>query len=1310
MRFNSDSNQSVDEWSSSMRILGPLKAINTIHESINPTSSTPGGTPTSSSDTTAIEQIYPLFISQSIAREPLTTFDADHSSRRLELRVVGSLCRLDKPLQFGAFALQSFKSGASVAWAGGVFDSSVAPADCTDIDDQIVNDASDRLVGFQRGAPLKSTIPNFRPKSAEVLEQLLTVDPWFWRPSEVARLAVDNSTAAAVLDSGVLFAINHADENHANVTIVNGHRLSPLDYSMSMIKAIKPIKKGAQLLITYPPEFLWKCSPLIDLTDEAAAQLSHPPARDDSPEPFTGIQCAIDKRDIFTDFNKVGDAPFHLDRSSREYSVMIAQGVYLLPHSDHSIPSYQSNTVPYLIDGVSEQMTYVQMRGYVRNGAVVLMDYPSDPGAAAAAASASSIPLSAGKLHMISLVSSLMEMYQMAHLATKTTPERDENYPGEIQEDASFGNKHRRLGAVCFFVDHELCADDAQRRMPIIPFRHIPVFGDNNCCPRSAEIVTNRHRLSYARLVTGGLAERQTNRTQETEAAGGIRATISSTIDMIAGPASSLNSSLSYLRQQLHLHFALPRPENDPAGFASRLKEMKEQMSRVGYQPESDLFAFWSINSGASLRVLWPWYHRIPGQSAYGSYAKGKISNVLSGLFVSDIGMNKTYPSKAVEKAEWSYDVASDEFARGYIMKLPRHFEAMVEAPELLAVINSPCLPAGFFPSQMQPITDSIANTDFLLPEAIFNMSSLAASVRDTALAEWEIVAGTPLKTRSSVHPPKPPTSDRLYCKVGDIIESGSAPPFKRSVVAWIKIGRSEVEHAKKKVGMAFDRTIEGMSSSSSSSGGDSPPTGNELQSLREKVVATFSHFSPSLSFLVVDAAHLLHAVNGKTSWTSSLVKIGKHQPKYVAGDCPADYFQVVRANEIVRVLQPHEFAPLFEKNARVPLNHVEILKTHLPRSHADWSAKYFLDLTSTYSMVNTLHDTTPERTVELDRLRDRLITKTFDLGDIAQRDLFTQTMHLSSTIGMGIAEFAALYRYVARDRPLFRPANFEPVMDFYRKNKNSFVCGLGYEMTTGQKVKLIAIYKPEFQISLIEPKEPTYLSSSGSAMEKGEAASAKSKWSSEMDEYRFLVNETWEGISSDPKVPTTMKLLLQSIAQNKAIDWSRFTPAEQLKQIKDERANPVVWSPPAISRMTDQAFQTMLEVHNKAYAAQKEAFPSLTFVRQTKNRGEVDDFEPLVYLLPTGKSRLGRGTPATPWMHLSSTEFKDRIPFNDFHTRLWAHLDGKELGIQQRQAQCAFEVALLSRSNPALYYVSSSRAHTRTRTRTHAVARTQAE
>ena len=437
---------------------------------------------------------------------------------------------------------------------------------------------------------------------------------------------------------------------------------------------------------------------------------------------------------------------------------------------------------------------------------------------------------------------------------------------------------------------------------------------------------------------------------------------------------------------------------------------------------------------------------------------------------------------------------------KGMVLFLGNHFEALLVAAELMPFINSPMLPAGWQPSIAHPLTQSIANSHFILPYGVWSANLRVKSFLKIAAA----------------------TESKVHLRAGDIIrycKSGSDPitdgECSLGVVILIFMQRSTTAKAAltKRADSYVEACIQGNSKMTSA-------VKDELRMQSTESVDYFSRFAPTVRILVMDVTHLMGAKGGGSDI---------HQPSEAPFDRPVGVFTAIKCDQVISRTPDDKLSEYFEDGQQ--RTNIDIMQRGLPVDHLLWTCSYLEGLAENDSMIDNVFTVDDEmksalmvQRAELEISTDQTMKP--DYEDPLHNDLTQRAMTLSNFRGADIDRFMYLSQFVQCGRRMYRPANAAAAIASFKAQLE--ILDVVVSLSTEQKAGILQLY------------------GHGAFLSRDAAGIL----------IKDNVDAAWVTLfvqGADAKIPRTKLLLEQALKEKKRLDWTELVPEQkQSEQLRD--------------------------------------------------------------------------------------------------------------------------------------------------------------
>lgn len=555
---------------------------------------------------------------------------------------------------------------------------------------------------------------------------------------------------------------------------------------------------------------------------------------------------------------------------------------------------------------------------------------------------------------------------------------------------------------------------------------------------------------------------------------------------------------------------------------------------------ESTTFAaliFQAIMYECNFCALWPYNYQ--GIQSNSEVNIGSCQEYASGIVVNAFG-HKYYFNAEEAKKGWRWEESGYKFRRAYVMKFGGHWEVLLSAAHLLFLIHHPMLPRGWEPSLMHPLSQSAAQSCWMLPFGVWDKTGYAL---ERAQEKWIKSAANFNKSPSvPVALQTQPEFAKHHIRVGDLIEftrNRETHAAEFGVVVAIVMTRSKDSgNPSAGLGQILNDLITSGASATRTLIAAGKFEGDEStieQAIKDAVLG-FMRFIPSI-----------HIITCPISLLSK--DLGPQGPRQ------DELFIPVRPHEVVDVIDPSsaQFAVLctdYKVKVDKPIvDNIDMIMTfsdelmdrlcyHLKDNYLDQERF----LTSIFNTGLPRLNEIKAHCVNVSTDDDQL---PFDgprnSADRREADLYSQVLATASKDGFEISRFKSAMILLRYGRPLYRTPNFERTMIYREAHANSTNAEAGPKLTIDEKAKLLTMYG-----------HSAFLAVEAEAKERD--AIVQSAWST------IFMN------GADKRIPMSEAALKKVIADNIIMDWSimsavdkggyRKIDIEQSTAVQDMSAN----------------------------------------------------------------------------------------------------------------------------------------------------------
>lgn len=573
--------------------------------------------------------------------------------------------------------------------------------------------------------------------------------------------------------------------------------------------------------------------------------------------------------------------------------------------------------------------------------------------------------------------------------------------------------------------------------------------------------------------------------------------------------------------------------------FVDEMNKMKNNIKQHHNSTFPETMALNAHLSNKSIREMWRYYTYIPGVSSdSGATQPGNSSEALTGAVVDDIGYNEYYPSLQLHEEGWDY--AQPNVRRGTVLKMPGHYEALLVAPDMLYLMNSPLWPEGWKIGPLLPLSRSAGMSNWFTPFAIFDKCS---EVKDTN--DMKHIADR--------------TQHHVQC--GDFIQylDDTTNMMENGIVVFIRVKRSASETARANIIDRIDRTFELNLHDHAVDESDEQKAASKanLISKIDPMVAC----SPSVTFIVMNCHYMIS--NGDNlqpdinnplfapAPSINVVRAARVEPP--TEDRPPGMICEIRCRNIITVYTKVQVKVKWYKSQVTSyrerkLDKESALTYALPPSMRRYLSDMIYHIIhveetlATGVMVeylNAMSDVARNQ-LELARVDCGITDATLiDQDDVRQRDYYCRIVALVAEYGCDIANFKLLIRHTMVhdvDRgakpplpPVHHTSNWISLKEQMDIRNGKMMLDKDPDLTTEQKDRLLLLYGHTDRSS--EPLSQVFIDE-----EKRKCANIRYQW---LQQYEC---------SFDKRMPRTKPMLLKVIEDNKdlqagsapkIVDWS---------------------------------------------------------------------------------------------------------------------------------------------------------------------------
>ena len=271
-----------------------------------------------------------------------------------------------------------------------------------------------------------------------------------------------------------------------------------------------------------------------------------------------------------------------------------------------------------------------------------------------------------------------------------------------------------KYGAVHALIPYELMTTRfGELFAPILPMRWLRVEMDGSCGFHASMVATDlESTLKNGRAVVTGKPLTAAQKEEEFDAMLKLREeSFDAVTEILTGKGSS---------DHIFALIASETIPSNPEDFRTDLTAFRKQCAVGGHEGyvNTIVIALTAALKKVSLTCLLPYATHLMTNKPYDEFASGIV------MLQGRARASYMFANLQTATKGWKHDEPYEEFPRGHVVQVNRHFEALIEAPDMVELIHSVTLPPGWVFGILHAFEMSVTNTLFSQPFAVFDRST----------------------------------------------------------------------------------------------------------------------------------------------------------------------------------------------------------------------------------------------------------------------------------------------------------------------------------------------------------------------------------------------------------------------------------------------------------------------------------------------------------------------------------------------------------------------------------------------------------